>query len=407
MGKFIDGPNDEPQGLLGKALAGQFNGKGGLPVSWMLPQAAAPAPTAALPAPPPAAPAVGPLTIPPGIRSGADTPAAIYGTGGPRGPGGTGQFAQDGTTYNVANTGTEGVKRIDAKGKSPLFTNVDPGDAAAGLNTARSGAPALTGIDLKASNEGLARANAIRQSVLDDPNLGGGGPRGFVIPDTGAADTQQLFSKWANEALINRWASNPKTAGYAAQAFGALQNAQAHLGGIDRQGQNQLAVANVQGQNQLATAGLQGQNQLAVANAQGQNQLAAEQERGRSNVATQEAANAGHLQAQEAHNRGLIDVERSKRTADKDKIAAEAYARHMEAYAKLHDSLDPNNPDDAEFLNVYRQHILGTTKGAGQAAPQYKLPQDIPPAEKRVIGQTYQTPRGPMIWREGGWQPAA
>ena len=30
----------------------------------------------------------------------------------------------------------------------------------------------------------------------------------------------------------------------------------------------------------------------------------------------------------------------------------------------------------------------------------------VPPAAERKVGQTYQTPRGPMIWRGNGWEPA-
>ena len=30
----------------------------------------------------------------------------------------------------------------------------------------------------------------------------------------------------------------------------------------------------------------------------------------------------------------------------------------------------------------------------------------VPPASERKVGQTYQTPRGPMIWRGSGWEPA-
>ena len=43
----------------------------------------------------------------------------------------------------------------------------------------------------------------------------------------------------------------------------------------------------------------------------------------------------------------------------------------------------------------------------GQAAPAAPAaPIAAPPAESRVVGNIYPTPKGPMMWTRGGWQPA-
>lgn len=42
------------------------------------------------------------------------------------------------------------------------------------------------------------------------------------------------------------------------------------------------------------------------------------------------------------------------------------------------------------------------TRTAGAAA----APGAVPPAAERKVGQTYQTPKGPMVWRGNGWEPA-
>jgi hypothetical protein len=46
-------------------------------------------------------------------------------------------------------------------------------------------------------------------------------------------------------------------------------------------------------------------------------------------------------------------------------------------------------------------------KSTGQPVQQAQSAQQaVPPADKRTVGQTYQTPKGPMIWRGNGWEAA-
>jgi len=46
-------------------------------------------------------------------------------------------------------------------------------------------------------------------------------------------------------------------------------------------------------------------------------------------------------------------------------------------------------------------------KSTGQPVQQAQAAQQaVPPADKRTVGQTYQTPKGPMIWRGNGWEAA-
>ncbi|WP_186412270.1 hypothetical protein [Candidatus Propionivibrio aalborgensis] len=66
--------------------------------------------------------------------------AASNGSGKDRAPNGIGSFTQDGKTYDVQPTGQDGIKRVNSKGQSPLFTNIDHGTAAQQLAGMKSGA---------------------------------------------------------------------------------------------------------------------------------------------------------------------------------------------------------------------------------------------------------------------------
>ncbi len=59
-------------------------------------------------------------------------------------------------------------------------------------------------------------------------------------------------------------------------------------------------------------------------------------------------------------------------------------------------------PIEPQQIGVPTQPAAGQPAGQGAQQPARGVP---PPAE-RVDGQTYQTPRGPMIWRGTGWEPA-
>ena len=50
----------------------------------------------------------------------------------------------------------------------------------------------------------------------------------------------------------------------------------------------------------------------------------------------------------------------------------------------------------------YDKYLTGNAKAALMPAQQ---PTAIPPMEQRQVGQTYQTPKGPMTWQGTGWQP--
>ena len=112
-----------------------------------------------------------PIYAPSANRSGEANPNSAYGQGSVRAPGGIGSFAQDGKTYNVAETSQDNIRRVTGSNlSSPLYTNIDPAQGVAGLK-----AQAIGG-DAASVNEGLARyqrANDIRQSMIDSQPQGG------------------------------------------------------------------------------------------------------------------------------------------------------------------------------------------------------------------------------------------
>lgn len=68
------------------------------------------------------------------------------------------------------------------------------------------------GVDLNAANASMARANEVRQQYLDSQAASDGGPRGGVIRDTSAAETNATLARWGHERAIQRAidTGNPK-----------------------------------------------------------------------------------------------------------------------------------------------------------------------------------------------------
>lgn len=271
---------------------------------------------------------------------------------------------------DVQATGQEGIRRVNVKGQSPLFTNLDSETAQEGLRGVPSGAPAMTTMDLKGANEGLARANAIRQSILDDPNLGGGGARVSMLPNAQTAETQKLFDKWANEALVrdmmgrrggenaaaslsNRYGDN-----LTRESIAQMQQ-QGHLAGLDLQGRNQLAVTGLQGENQLNVTDLQGQNQLAVAGVQGENQLG---------VAS--INNAGGLKRQESENASRESIVNKELQARKESAQSGANDKLYEHLPKMLEFMDPKSEDHKQLISEYLARFRQQTRPAPPPPPQ-------------------------------------
>lgn len=61
-------------------------------------------------------------------------------------------------------------------------------------------------------------------------------------------------------------------------------------------------------------------------------------------------------------------------------------------------AVDVINPKDGSVRSI---------PAPGKTIVQTPAPNAIPPANQRIIGQSYDTPRGKMIWRGQGWEPVA
>lgn len=126
------------------------------------------------------------------------------------------QFTQGGKNYTVNPTSQDGIKRVTG-GTSPLYTNIDPAQGVAGLKNQ------MIGGDAASVNEGLARyakANAIRQSMIDAQPTGGIA----VLPDYAAQQSNPMMDKF------NSLAADAKRSGVGGQRilaeFGSLMRQQ-------------------------------------------------------------------------------------------------------------------------------------------------------------------------------------
>lgn len=219
-----------------------------------------------------------------------------------------------------------------------------------------SGTP-LAVEDVNLANERTQRANAVRQSMLDDPNLGGGGPRVGYIPNSQALETQKLFDKWANEALIKEAMGQRGGVGAVASIQNAYTAGNNQIAALQQQGQNQLAGLDVSGRTQRDVAQLQGSNHLAGIDAQGRNALAVAEQTGVDRQRTQELENKGRLE----HGKQMID-------ANKEIAGSNAFSKHFDALPKLLEAMDPKDPDYKEFMGLYKEQLLGQRRARQQAA---------------------------------------
>lgn len=144
-----------------------------------------------------------PIYAPSANRSGEANPNSAYGQGSVRAPGGIGSFAQDGKTYNVAETSQDNIKRVTGSNlSSPLYTNIDPAQGVAGLKNQTIGQPA----DQEA--QGIARianANKIRGEMIAnrDKDIPAGGYAPSIIGDGGIeASNAEKTQRWRNDEML-------------------------------------------------------------------------------------------------------------------------------------------------------------------------------------------------------------
>lgn len=101
-----------------------------------------------------------------------------------------GGFVRGNTAYNVNDTSQAGIQRVTARGTSPLYTNINPADAVAGLGNQPVGG------DAAAVNEGLKRhAEMIANRDKDIP-AGGYGPGILGDGSLGTLPGGQSIEEW-------------------------------------------------------------------------------------------------------------------------------------------------------------------------------------------------------------------
>lgn len=84
--------------------------------------------------------------------------------------------------------------------------------------------PNITPTNLSAANESLAKANAIRQSMIDSQSAVDQtkGPSGGIIEDKNKTDREALFAKWDRENMVQKVANmNPRNAAAVAALLGS------------------------------------------------------------------------------------------------------------------------------------------------------------------------------------------
>ena len=157
-----------------------------------------------------------------------------------------GGFTQKGVSYNVNPSNQEGITKITSSNTNPLYTNIKPEEATAGLKNQ------MVGGDSASVQEGLdrhARANAITQSIIDKQPQGGIG----ILNDPNNVDAAnaEKTARWRQDELLRAGKYGNRAAGEAIQANARLAGDQLHsattqrgqdiTGGITARGQDLAA----------------------------------------------------------------------------------------------------------------------------------------------------------------------
>ena len=237
--------------------------------------------------------------------------------------------------------------------------------------------------DGAANNASMASANAIRQEMIDRQPQGGIG----ILGDGGIeAANAEKTARWRQDDLIAKAARNP-AAGQVALASANGQNAM----GVEEMRQQGDAARNA--------VAMRGQD-IALARADGspeERQL--------------KQAQAQGIMAQTESSKMLADIQKKALAGDAQAAASyraltgKSGADYKDRYITL-----PNRKVYNEMGQVVGEEnggifdaATGKPVQAGGARP---AGQAVPAADKREVGKTYQTPKGPMVWRGNGWEAA-
>lgn len=301
---------------------------------------------------------------------------------------GGGFTAKDGTSYNVNPSKQEGIAKITATSKNPLYTNIKPEDAVAGLKNQMIGGSAA---DVQEGLDRHARANAVWQSVIDKQPQGGIA----ILGDGGiAADNAEKTARWRQDDLLAQAKNGNRAAGEVARETA--------------RGQSQIAAEAIRGGTQLASE--QGRNAVTM---RGQDMTAQNEANRLSIDAPYRLAQASGQEQQNRSTSAIADLQ--QRAIAGDAQAAASYraltgkseADYKDRYITL-----PNRKVYNEMGQIVGEESGGLFDAAtgkpvdSGAGGQKQQQQAVPPADKREVGKTYQTPKGPLIWRGNGWEAA-
>lgn len=255
-----------------------------------------------------------------------------------------GGFTQKGTSYNVNPSSQEGIAKITSTKTNPLYTNIRPEDATAGLKNQMVGGDAA---DVQQGLDRHARANAITQSIIDKQTPGGIGI--LNDPNNVEAANAEKTARWRQDELLQAGKYGNRAAGDAIQANARIAGDQLQsattmrgqdiTGGITARGQDLAA--------QTAAKQLAVDSPLKDAQAQG-------------------------ILAQTDSAKMLADIQRKALAGDQQ--AAASYraltGKDTPSYKAIHaaggQTLDGKNPDQVFVIDERTGNARSLTGGQSQ-----------------------------------------
>lgn len=111
---------------------------------------------------------------------------------------------------------------------------------------------------------------------------------------------------------------------------------------------------------------------------------------------------------QNTYNDNMGKAGAQKQVVNPHALSALNDINDLYGYAKASKLDSPEAQLTKQKLKAYVQWYDKNNGKSGDTpqAAQVSQPTAIPPMEQRQVGQTYQTPKGPMIWQGQGWSPA-
>lgn len=269
------------------------------------------------------------------------------------------------------------------------------------IGTKESQGNPLTSINMNANNEALAKANAIRQSMIDGD---GTGPKVTMLGNSALTDTQNLMDKWSREdgtaAAIQAASANPKAAG----AIASLTSSQM-ANDTNRQSNTEANALTQQGRQLAADVTMRGQDisaATAEANRQG-NPLANELTK------TQTAAIQSGLDDKKNIATMLAEIQDPKTTPERRKVVTDAVLaaqgktvndnRYVPHSVKTYNDMGQITGETAMMFDKQTGQYV-TPNGAPASTP------PLPPKDQLKAGQTYATRNGPAVWNGSEFVPA-